>query len=157
MRSILACPNLHGISLSPVNIPARFRPSPTSLDFDPTIGHKPDFVSTSLSSSPPPLKLLSYADDLEVFLNNTGEWYTLLGILKRYSYASNAKVNLNKTVLVSLSGQRLVPWITIAETEGVEWQDETSSGYVRYLGYPLYHSPNQLQVYLDELKVKLCD
>ncbi|KAI8095520.1 hypothetical protein BDF21DRAFT_329868, partial [Thamnidium elegans] len=60
-----------------------------------------------------------YADDLEVFLNNTEELNILLCILQRYSYTSNDKVNLRKTVLVSLSGQSLEPWINIAATGGV--------------------------------------
>ena len=88
-------------------------------------------------------------------MNTTEEWDILLHILQHYSYASNAKVNLSKTVLVSLSGQSLDPWINIAATEGVEWHDKTSPGYVRYLGYPLYHNADQLQVYLDELKTKV--
>lgn len=82
LRSILACQTIRGISLSSVDIPARFKPSPPTLHFDSTVGLVPDFFSDSMSTSPPPLKILSYADDFEVFLNNTEESYILLSILK---------------------------------------------------------------------------
>jgi hypothetical protein len=35
--------------------------------------------------------MLSYADDLQVFLTNTAEWDKLLEILQLYGRASNAK------------------------------------------------------------------
>jgi hypothetical protein len=59
------------------------------------------FQPTSLE--PTRIKMLSYADDLQVFLTNTTEWDKLVEILQLYGRASNAKVNLNKTVVISLS------------------------------------------------------
>lgn len=51
---------------------------------------------------PTRIKMLSYADDLQVFLTNTTEWDKLVEILQLYGRASNAKVNLNKTVVIYL-------------------------------------------------------
>jgi hypothetical protein len=112
-----------------------------------------DFVSGS--TPPPAVKLLSYADDLEVFLSSPDEWHILISLLDLYGRASNAKVNLSKTVLVSLSGVKHSSWVFLASSVGVEWHDSTSSGAVRYLGYPLYSTDSQLLDYLDAILVKL--
>ena len=144
------------MSLAPVSIPRSWRPSPTSALVDP--GN--DFLDWSLDcvsdlSAPPPLKLLSYADDLEVFLSSPREWPVLLSLLELYGRASNAKVNLSKTVLVSLSGVAHPEWVSIASGAGLEWHDSSSVGAVRYLGYPLYSSKAQLNHFLDGVKVKV--
>ncbi|OBZ81005.1 Transposon TX1 uncharacterized protein, partial [Choanephora cucurbitarum] len=51
-----------------------------------------------------PLRLLVYANDLEIFLSSPDEWPSLLSALHLYSQASNAKTNISKTTIVSLSG-----------------------------------------------------
>ncbi|KAG2192923.1 hypothetical protein INT47_002762 [Mucor saturninus] len=114
-----------------------------------------DFISASVVNPPQPVKLLSYADDLEVFLTNPDEWPVLILLLACYGRASNAKVNLSKTVLVSLSGVRHLAWADIAETEGVKWHDSSCSGAVRYLGYPLCHTSDQLDSFLDDVRIKI--
>ena len=156
LRCILASEDLYGVSLAPVSIPRSWRPSPASALVDP--GN--DFLDWSLDcvsdlSAPPPLKLLSYADDLEVFLSSPREWPVLLSLLELYGRASNAKVNLSKTVLVSLSGVAHPEWVSIASGAGLEWHDSSSVGAVRYLGYPLYSSKAQLNHFLDGVKVKV--
>jgi endonuclease/exonuclease/phosphatase family metal-dependent hydrolase len=156
LRSVLACSSLSGVSLAPVVVPRTWLPNPQKvhLDLGDDTGNYPlDFVSGS--SPPAPIKLLSYADDLEVFLSSPGEWLVLLSLLEVYGRASNAKVNLSKTVLVSLSGVAHQPWVDIASAAGVEWHDSSSVGSVRYLGYPLYHTDAQLLHFLDGVKVKL--
>ena len=57
---------------------------------------------------PPAVKILAYGDDLEVFLSSPGEWPVLLSLLENYDQASNAKVDLSKTVLVSLTMAHLL-------------------------------------------------
>jgi hypothetical protein len=108
---------------------------------------------TFVSGSPPPAptKLLSYADDLEVFLPSPGEWLVLPSLLEVHRHASNAKVNLNKTV-VWVAHQS---WVDIASAAGVEWYDSTSTGSVRCLGYSLHHIDDQLFHFLDAINVKL--
>ena len=155
LRSLLACPGLSGVSLSAVTVPPKWKPSPVTVrDFDAATMQWPiDFVSSS--GSPTPVKILSYADDLEVFLSSPTEWSVLLSWLDLYGRASNAKVNMNKTVLVSLSGVSHPTWVSLASDAGFQWHDAESSGSVRYLGYPLYHTDSQLRNYLDGVLVKV--
>ncbi|KAK4521564.1 uncharacterized protein ATC70_007325 [Mucor velutinosus] len=156
LRSLLACPGLSGVTLSPVNIPRKWKPSPVEVRVDHGTGSRNwtlDFVSGSVA--PPPVKILSYADDLEVFLSSPEEWSVLLSVLDLYGRASNAKVNISKTVLVSLSGVSHSAWVALADSTGLQWHDAHSRGAVRYLGYPLYHTESQLQDYLDGVLVKV--
>ncbi|KAI8635707.1 hypothetical protein BD408DRAFT_466037 [Parasitella parasitica] len=72
-----------------------------------------------------------------------------------YGRASNAKVNLSKTVLVSLSGRPHSAWVALAHAAGIQWHDALSCGAVGYLGYPLYHTDSQLSDFLNDLLVKV--
>ncbi|KAG0733181.1 hypothetical protein G6F23_013596 [Rhizopus arrhizus] len=76
-------------------------------------------------------------------------------LLDQYGKASNAKVNLGKTVLLSLSGVSHDTWISIARSSDLTWHDASVKTAVRYLGYPLYHTRHQLLSYLNELKLKI--
>ncbi|KAG1148939.1 hypothetical protein G6F37_004028 [Rhizopus arrhizus] len=69
---------------------------------------------STLGSSSSPVKLLSYSDDFEVILSHPSKWPFLMRLLDRYGKATNAKVNLGKTVLLSLSGVSHDAWILIA-------------------------------------------
>ncbi|KAG0933735.1 hypothetical protein G6F32_010970 [Rhizopus arrhizus] len=152
LRSILACPSLAGVSLAPVPLKSSVRCSPRPLDLSRSDLPLPP---STLGSSPPPVKLLSYADDLEVFLSHPNEWPSLMQLLDQYGKASNAKVNLGKTVLLSLSGVSHDTWISIARSSDLTWHDASVKTAVRYLGYPLYHTRHQLLSYLNELKLKI--
>ncbi|OAD74551.1 hypothetical protein PHYBLDRAFT_144987 [Phycomyces blakesleeanus NRRL 1555(-)] len=55
-------------------------------------------------------KLLAYADDLPIFLSSPSKLAPLLSLLSVYSKASNACVNLGKTIAVSLSGHFTPDW-----------------------------------------------
>ncbi|KAK4518752.1 uncharacterized protein ATC70_008974 [Mucor velutinosus] len=152
LRTILACSELRGVAMSTnTRSPLAGRTSNASSQIPPHGNH--DLLRAP--ESPPRIKLLSYADDLEVFLTSTAEWPVLLSLLSLYGKASNAKVNLNKTILVSLSGKRHESWTHLAETSNIEWYDESSIGSVRYLGYPLYHTKEQLAHFLDSVTVNL--
>jgi hypothetical protein len=56
---------------------------------------------------------------------------------------------------VSLSGVSHASWVSLADSSGIEWHDASSSGAVRYLGYPLYSTQAQLLDYLDAILVKV--
>ncbi|CDH61168.1 hypothetical protein RO3G_01611 [Lichtheimia corymbifera JMRC:FSU:9682] len=155
LRSILASP-LQGVSLKQINVASRLQAHPTLVSFKDRDGNdRLDPISLSVSDPPPNIKLLSYADDLEVFLDHPGEWSILKDILTLYGKASNAKVNLNKTVMMSLSGIPHDDWIEIATLYGSQWHDSTHPTALRYLGYPLWHNNTQLQHYLTEVKGKV--
>ncbi|KAI8579735.1 hypothetical protein K450DRAFT_241263 [Umbelopsis ramanniana AG] len=51
-----------------------------------------------------PIKMMAYADDLLVLLSSSREWSTLLSIMQTYHSASNAKINMQNTVLFPLNG-----------------------------------------------------
>lgn len=106
-------------------------------------------------SNPPVFKLLSYADDLEVFLSSPQEWPILQDLLKLYGSASNAKVNINKTEIVSLSGRKLNLWSNITDRHSISYHTNQSNNAVRYLGYPLYSTQAQLLSFLLPVKKKI--
>jgi hypothetical protein len=79
----------------------------------------PSFSEFSLPSAPrhplvnspdPPedVKLLVYADDVIFLLNDPSDLEVLQTHLHRYSWASNAQVNLHKTQALSLSGNPIL-------------------------------------------------
>lgn len=148
LRSILACPTLPGVSLLPVNCHRSLVASP-QVCIIPATGQDDSPLNWR---HPPVFKLLSYADDLEVFLSSPAEWPVLQDILSMYSAASNAKVNIHKTEIVSLSGVAHAEWRTIASTHNISYHTADSTHVVRYLGYPLYSSRKQLKLYLGRIK-----
>lgn len=136
---ILGKPMLRGIQLPEVQTTKR---------------HWPTIIEKSVDDMQP-LKLLSYADDLQVFLNDTKEWKILLHILDLYGKASNAKVNLSKTMVISMSGKTHTEWTEILQRESIKWHDKTDQHPIVQLGYPFYSSPQQLQSFLDQLEIKM--
>lgn len=103
----------------------------------------------------PEMKVLAYADDVIVFLQDTTEWETLMHIYQQYSKASNARINLQKTASLSLSGKRHPAWHRLSLENQITWYDENSSQAVIYLGYPLYSTQIQLDNFLDTVYQKI--
>jgi exonuclease III len=101
------------------------------------------------------VKLLAYADDLILFANSLAEWNILQDHLYSYGLASNAKVNLSKTIILSLTGKPHQNWISIAKNAGITWHDSFHPDPAIYLGYPLYTSDKQLQSFLNKIKSKI--
>lgn len=101
------------------------------------------------------IKFLAYADDLLIFLRSPGEWQSLQQLLLTYSEASNAKMNLSKTTMLSLTGKHHEEWISIAREQGFQWHDHSSPEAVTYLGYPLYTGSHQVAQRLDDIRGKI--
>lgn len=151
LRTILASSELSGVSLRPTKVPTTAFAQPSTYS-----DHRDIFSNSQIDPvESPKFILLSYADDLEVFLSSPVEWAPLQSILQVYSNASNAKVNIQKTEMVSLSGLSNNEWKHIAEEAGINYHTATSPNAIRYLGYPLYSSPHQLTKYLDVIKNKI--
>jgi hypothetical protein len=104
---------------------------------------------------PEPLKVLAYADDIVVFLQSPQEWEILLAVYSKYSQASNARMNIQKTALLSLSGHQHVEWINLARTKEIVWYDKDNLQPLTYLGYPLHSTQAQLEQFLDTVYAKL--
>ncbi|KAL4209815.1 hypothetical protein AB4K20DRAFT_1868219 [Rhizopus microsporus] len=85
-----------------------------SLAFEPllcTILANNQLRSVSLHSVPVPLMLMTWRCFSPICLNGP----YLLDLLSLYDCAFNAKVNLNKNVIMSLSGRSYPEWIFIAQ------------------------------------------
>jgi hypothetical protein len=129
LRYILASDTIPGITLPYVSHPSTQLPLPDN----PSIGN---------AYSSQPLKILVYADDLVVFLSSPAEWKALIAIMDLYGRASNAKINIEKTIVISLSGATHRVWkhLLNSVSEQIQWHDAQCQTAVRYLGYPLYSS-----------------
>jgi hypothetical protein len=103
---------------------------------------------------------MAYADDVLCLLNSPSELHRLQHHLSVYSQASNARINFNKTEVVSLSGASSIyetgNWRTALTSLNISsWHDCRSSSPVIYLGFPLCSSTRQrdsfLQLLLDKI------
>ncbi|KAF9112822.1 hypothetical protein BGW39_003961 [Mortierella sp. 14UC] len=63
----------------------------------------PSIYGVKIPGRMEPIKLGAYADDLMILISTTTEWTALKDALQIYGRASNAKVNLSKTVAFSMS------------------------------------------------------
>lgn len=105
-----------------------------------------------------PIKVLAYADDLLVIINTRKELERLQTHLECYSRASNSRVNYHKSVAFPLSGDstRMIPAFRIKIKQlQFQWFDNKSNHYLRYLGYPIYFSHAQRDMYCNETILKL--
>jgi hypothetical protein len=77
--------------------------------------------------------------------------------LKVYNQASNAKINYSKSVafplhggkMKSIDGQRVHDYIT--SQLRMKWYDSHSTGYIKYLGYPIWFATHQRDVFVSEI------
>ncbi|KAK4515490.1 uncharacterized protein ATC70_010440 [Mucor velutinosus] len=103
-------------------------------------------------STPPPVKILAYADDTLVTLNDPSEFPALEELLQRYMAASNALLNYNKTQALSLSGRNQPHWTQFLASKGISsWHDNSSSTPLIYLGYGLFSNPQQRSSFVATL------
>ncbi|RCI01389.1 hypothetical protein CU097_014571 [Rhizopus azygosporus] len=76
----------------------------------------------------------------------------IVTLINAYELASNTKLNLDKTIAVSLSGQSQPLWRDCLQHRGItHWHDSNSHMAAIYLGFPLTSSSTQLSTFLDEL------
>ncbi|SAL96363.1 hypothetical protein, partial, partial [Absidia glauca] len=143
LRTLLATPTLQGIKLDHKQTITRYKQR--------LMSQPPATAQVTRST----IKLLAYADDLLIFFRDTSEWPAAKSLFDLYSKASNSRVNLQKTYLVSLSGESYAEWINLCNTDQLEWHDHNNANAITYLGYPLTSSPKQLDSFLDGTLDKL--
>lgn len=108
--------------------------------------------------APAPLKLLAYADDLLVFVNNSEELQAIQDHISCYGRASNARVNYHKSVAFPLSGDRSRvshALFRLSRRLQFQWYDSGSPSYIKYLGYPIWFSKAQRDDFCQETVLKL--
>jgi hypothetical protein len=106
----------------------------------------------------PPVKLLAYADDLIVFVNNSDEMQAIQDHISCYGRASNARVNYHKSIAFPLAGDRSrvrLDLFRLARRLQFQWYDSDSPSYIKYLGYPIWFSRTQRDEYCQETILKL--
>ena len=108
-----------------------------------------------------PIKVLAYADDLLIYLQDQSDLDEVQRLIQCYNQASNAKMNFDKTVAFSVSGLPHPHWLPALASHGItKWHDRRSPEPLTYLGYPLAQSTGQRQLYQDQLIAKVsraCD
>ena len=80
--------------------------------------------------------------------------------LKGYSKASNSKVNLDKSIAFPLHGSKMMGYKGaelrnyIINNQRMKWFDNSSTGYLKYLGYPLCLHNQQGDTFVDNISEK---
>ncbi|KAG1455886.1 hypothetical protein G6F46_011585 [Rhizopus delemar] len=102
------------------------------------------FSFTPLSSKIPPpsdLKVLSYADDVCVFLSSPEGFVRVQYHLHIYGQVPNTKVNLSKTEAIFLNGCTSPSWQqTLLQYQVVKWHNHTKPQPLRYLEFIVIQS-----------------
>ncbi|KAG1142122.1 hypothetical protein G6F38_007956 [Rhizopus arrhizus] len=112
----------------------------------------PPYSNIPSASTPPAVKALAYADDVLVILSSFQDFDRLQAAISTYAAASNAHLNYNKTQAFSLSGATLPEWQQFLTDHHIStWHDAQSLSPLRYLGYPVYSSPQQRNVFMEQL------
>ncbi|CEP11246.1 hypothetical protein, partial, partial [Parasitella parasitica] len=114
--------------------------------------------STLSHTSHRPLKLFAYADDLLVLINSENELARVKDHLMCYSAASNSWVNLHKSGAFPMGGKSsLVPTEFHRSLQDMrfQWFDSECNYYLRYLGYPIFFTNVQRNIFCNETILKL--
>jgi len=130
------------------------------FDFTRIAATNPRFSSPLADNVPlaDPVKVLAYADDTLVFLNDLSEFHQLQQLINKYAAASNASLNYHKTQALSLSGVPHESWILGLRASGISsWHDQNATAPIIYLGYPICSSTAQKNSYFDALLTRLRD
>lgn len=134
-----------------------------NLAFEPllrAISGSPEISGVQMCDSPhaDPLTDMAYADDLAGFIQSATEWDALKAILDTYSRASNARLNLQKTVAFSLNGVMPPDLHRALQADQVRLHTTEEDQALVYLGYPIALSTQQRNNFFDTMyqAIKRC-
>lgn len=138
-----------GDPLSPLLFNLAFEPLLCTIQYSPTI------KGITIPKRQNPVKHGAYADDLLAMVSSVEEWEALDRALQLYGSASNARINLNKTVAFPMSNSFDIPLKTHLSTLSIQWHDETSSDALIYLGFPLFFGKAQQNSFWNKVLAKI--
>jgi len=101
-----------------------------------------------------PLKEMAYADDLLCIIQSADEWNTLKEIMHTYGRASNARLNLRKTVAFPLHNN-LGPLQGSFQRDGVQTHSKNAEEALIYLGFPIALTPRQRNHFFNSIHLKI--
>ncbi|KAF9343280.1 hypothetical protein BGX34_006972 [Mortierella sp. NVP85] len=101
-----------------------------------------------------PLQEMAYADGLLCIIRSAEEWDTLKEIMHTYGRASNARLNLRKTVAFSLH-QDLGPMRGSFQRDGVQIHSKNAEKALIYLGFPIALTTRQRNHFFNSIHLKI--
>ncbi|KAK4510448.1 uncharacterized protein ATC70_011427 [Mucor velutinosus] len=120
---------------------------------------KPAPQRTIQLNTPPPTKIMAYADDILIFVKSRTEYMAMEECIKTYGKASNSKINYDKSLAFPLHGGRMEGYFgTRLKTytqQRMKWFDYSSPEYIKYLGYPIYYTIQQRDCFIADLTAKI--
>ena len=121
-----------------------------------TILNSPDISGFMLNDQSPtvPLKLMAYADDLLSVIKTTEEWESLKKIMDTFGRASNARLNLKKTVAFPLF--KGVGALSHAlQQDNVHVHSKRAEEALVYLGFPIALTRGQRDSFFGDIHTKI--
>jgi len=100
------------------------------------------------------IKLIAYADDLAVYVASYEEWQELKRIFDEYGLASNARLNVNKTLVFPMQRGATAMKAEFTQ-EGVQWYDHETERTEKYLGFPIVCDKKQLDNFFNTMLEKI--
>jgi hypothetical protein len=97
---------------------------------------------------------MAYADDLMCFIRSAEEWATLKEILDTYGRASNARLNLRKTVAFPLYNNLGILSESL-QRERVQFHSKRAEEALVYLGFPIAVTKSQRIKFFDNIHLKI--
>ncbi len=101
------------------------------------------------------IKLSAFADDLLIYLASLAEWQWLEEALRLYGRASNAKVNLAKTVAFPMGKEPNADLKVHLQNMQIQWHDKDKDEALIYLGFPVAFSKQQAENFWNKMKGKI--
>jgi len=123
-----------------------------------TINNSPAIIGIPLGSrleAAPPLKVMAYADDLGNMIRTATEWSELKRIMDVYGRASNARLNLKKTVAFPLGKGADAELFSLLRRDKVQIHSTTAESALVYLGFPISLNTHQRDAFYDGILNKI--
>lgn len=120
---------------------------------------KPAQQRTIQLTTPAPIKIMAYADDILIFVKSRPEYMEMEECIKTYGKASNSKINYDKSMAFPLHGGKMEGYfgtrLRSYIQQKMKWFDYSSPEYIKYLGYPIFVTTQQRDCFVTDLIAKI--